>query len=387
MRIGFDGRYIQDHYHGIGRYAYELLRSLIELDQKHTYVVFWNPDLLNRRFDLQALFSHPRVESVPVRAPLFSPMEQALLPIHIWRQRIDLFHSPYVATPLLAPSPLLLTVHDLILEHYTSYLPGLWSRGYYHAVMRVSLRRAAHIMTVSEATCRDLIEYYHVSPPKVSVAPGAVDPQYKPATIMHIAAVRQTYNLPEHFVLWVGARRPHKNVGAVVGALARIQDQIPHALVLVGAPDMRFRDDLPARIEHERLQERIITIDNVPEKDMPALYSAADVYLCPSLMEGFGLPVLEAMACGCPVVASDRSSLPEVAGDAALLINPSDERALAEAMLRVLTDACLGQSLRARGLSQATRFSWPLTAQRTLKVYGLIEAAARDMTAAKNGRF
>lgn len=372
MRIGLDARYIQNRYHGIGRYAFELLRGLSRVGPQHTYVVFWNPNLPNSRFDLRPQLEHPRIEAVAYGVPLYHPQDQFLLPILARRHRLDLFHVPYFAAPLLVPCPLVLTIHDLILDRYPAYMPSGWARRYYRTMMQLGVRRASGVVVVSEATRRDLVAHYHTQESKVVVAPLAADAGFRPVGEAEIAAVRQRYRVPDFFILHVGARRPHKNIEALVRALARIRDQVPHALVLVGEWDRRVPDPVPALVRQLGLEERIIEIKAVQEADLPALYGASTACVVPSLIEGFGLPVLEAFSCGVPVVTSNCSSMPEVAGDAALLVDPNSDESLAASLLKVLTMPGLRESLRERGLAQAARFTWERTASRTLALYQAI---------------
>jgi glycosyltransferase involved in cell wall biosynthesis len=342
---------------------------LVEIEQQHSYAIVWNPDLPNSRFDLRNILAHPRVEGISYRVPLYRPQDQVRLPMLARRLRLDLFHVPYFAAPLLLPCPLVLTIHDLIFDRYPAYMPQRWARGYYRAMTTAGLRRARGVLAVSEATSRDLQAYYRLSPDAITVTPLAAEAAYRPADPTQVAVARRRYNLPEHFILSVGTRRPHKNIGSVVRAFGRIRDKVRHALVLIGEPDRRFPDGLPALIAREGLAGRVIDAGPVAEQDLPAIYSAADVLAFPSLVEGFGLPVLEAMSCGLPVVTSRCSSIPEVAGDAAILVDPTDDEALAAALLRVVTEPGLRGDLRTRGLMQAARFSWQNTARQTLGLY------------------
>ena len=369
MRIGFDGRYIQDRYHGIGRYAFELLRHQLARPSDDQYVILWNPSLQNTRFDLDALLADPRVIPVPTRTPLFSPLDQILLPWLAQRQRLDLWHAPYFAVPLLLPCPLVVTVHDLIFERYPVSVPRRSIRAYHSAMMRLGLRRAARVAVVSEATRRDLLALYPIAASKISVTYEATDGNFQPADAAAVAAVRARYALPERYILCVGVRRPHKNIGVVVRALGQLRDRVDHDLVLVGGVDTRFHDDLPELIDAAGLTGRVHELGQIPEGDLPAMYAGAAAYICPSWIEGFGLPVIEAFACGAPVIVSDRPSLPEVVGDAALLFDPADATALAAALSELLTDTKLADCLRQRGFARAASFSWSRLADETSALY------------------
>ncbi|MGI9149614.1 MAG: glycosyltransferase family 4 protein [Chloroflexota bacterium] len=371
-RIGIDGRYIQDQYHGIGRYTFELLRHMIAMAPEFTFVVFWDASCLNTRFDLAGVLRRPGVESVPVPLPLYGPRAQLALPFLAWRRRLDLFHAPFFGFPLLVPCPLVVTVHDLIFERYPEYMSIRWAYLYYRLLMTLGLARASGVTVVSEATRSDLCRYYALPFAKVKVAPPASDEHFKPAAPEVVEAVRRRYGLPDAFILNVGARRPNKNLGAVVRALGRIRDELPHSLVLVGERDRRFPDEVRAVAEQAGLLDRIYELGKVPEADLPGLYSAASALVFPSIIEGFGSPVHEALACGVPVITSNCSSLPEVAGDAAVLIDPTDEAQLVDALRRVLTDVQLAAELRVRGPRQAARFSWARAADLTLQLYDAV---------------
>jgi alpha-1,3-rhamnosyl/mannosyltransferase len=368
-RIGIDGRYIQDQYHGIGRYTFELLRHLLTSHTPHTFVVFWNPDFLNTRFDLRSILVHPQVESVPVRLPLYLPTAQAALPVLAASQHLDLFHAPYFGFPLLVPCPLVVTVHDFIFERHPEFMSIRWAYAYYRLMMTLGLLRAQGVTVVSESSRRDLRHFYRLPRATVKVAPPASDEHFRPEPPEAIAEVRRKYRLPDAFILNVGTQRPNKNLDAVVRALSRIRGEVPHSLVLVGERDPRFPDAVHEAMHQTGMADRVVRAGKVAEADLPAMYGAADALVFPSLLEGWGSPVHEAMSCGTPVITSNQSSLPEVAGDAALLVDPHDECALAAAMLRVLTDRALRDCLRQRGLAQAATFSWSVTARLTLELY------------------
>ncbi|HLG72542.1 MAG TPA: glycosyltransferase family 1 protein [Chloroflexota bacterium] len=368
-RIGVDARYIQDFYHGVGRYTYELVRHLPEVDGEDTFVVFWNPDVVNTRFDMGVPLGHDRVEAVVARVPLYAPQSQPAMAALAAKAQLDLFHGPFFGFPLLAPCPLVLTIHDLIFERYPEYMSIRWAYLYYRLVMQLGVARARAIAVVSESTQRDLARFYRHSRARVQVTPLAADDHFLPAGPEAIAQVRRRYDLPEDYILNVGSRRPNKNVGAIVRALSAIRERVPHSLICVGESDPRFPDELQEAVEETGLQARARAIGKVAEEDLPAVYSAASALVFPSLVEGFGAPVQEAMACNCPVITSDCSSLPEAAGGAALLVSPRDTAALARAMERVLTDVGLAERLRRLGQGVAAKRSWRHTAELTLSLY------------------
>jgi alpha-1,3-rhamnosyl/mannosyltransferase len=252
----------------------------------------------------------------------------------------------------------------------------------FRLAMELSLRTARAIIAISHSTARDL-GAWGVPAQRLSVIPEAADPAFAPQPEHIIAAVRARYHLPGHYVLYLGSNKPHKNLVRLVEAwkitntkfqisnrpIPNPQSPIPNLqLVIAGHWDDRFPQPRQRAAELRAL-ETIYFAGPVDEADLPALYSGADLFVFPSLYEGFGLPVLEAMACGTPVICSQTSSLPEVAGEAALLTDPSKASSIAEAMGRALGDPGLRQEMREKGLAQAARFSWERTAQETLAVY------------------
>jgi glycosyltransferase involved in cell wall biosynthesis len=261
-----------------------------------------------------------------------------------------------------------LTVHDLIFRRYPAHHKRL-NRWYLNATMPLFCRRADHIIAVSEQSKRDVIEAYGIPPEKITVIYEAADPRFCPQAAETIAAVRARYRLPDRYLLFVGTIEPRKNLGRVLTAFERLHAEgLTDALVIVGKRGWLY-DDFFARLEASPAKQAVIFPGFVPDADLPAIYSGAQALAFPSEFEGFGLPVLEAMACGTPVVCSNTSSLPEVTGDAALLVDPLDVDALTEALRRVLNDPALAADLRGRGLVQAARFSWARAAEETLVVY------------------
>ena len=374
MRIGIDGRYIQDQYHGVGRYTFETTRELARNYPEHQLIVFFNPAYPNSRFNLETLKTYPNVTLIETHLGLFWPQQQLIWPWLLRRHTIDLFHTPFFDAPLLAPCPVVVTIHDLIFDRYPEYMPHRHFRLYYRLMMRLSLRQAAHIMTISEATKRDLVELYAVKSEKITVTPAAVAAEYRPIPVRQTEEIRARYNLPSRFVLTVGTRRPHKNVATLVKAFARIAPDTDAALVLAGKADPRWPDDVAPLIERFNLHGRIIQPGHIAEADMPALYALADVFAFPSLVEGFGLPPLEAMACGTAVVVGNTSSLPEVVGEAGILVAPDDVTTLSRALLVTLKSRGYREKLERQSLSRAVHFTWQQTARLTMEVY----QAARD---------
>ena len=271
--------------------------------------------------------------------------------------RNDLFFSPGYNTPLFCSCPFIFTIHDL--SHI--YCPEISSppiRLYYATVMKRACRRAARILTVSEFTRTQIIEWSGVSPQKISNVGCGIDPAFQPNG--------DPYGLPYPYLLSVTNRKRHKNEFRLVEAFAKASLNQRIHLVLTG----ESTPELVSCIEAQELRSRVDFVGIVPEERLPSLYRGAEALVFPSLYEGFGLPILEAMACGTPVVTANTTALPEVSGDAALLVDPTSVKQISDAMEQVVSDTSLRQQLREKGLAQAAEFSWASTVSRVREVFG-----------------
>ncbi|HIE37493.1 MAG TPA: glycosyltransferase family 1 protein [Anaerolineae bacterium] len=336
---------------------------LLEPDER--LVLLWNP-ASSSPWNLTSL-ARGQVEITALSISPFSLRQQWMVPRFLRRLDADLYHTPYYLMPYRPGQPTILTVHDLI----PLLLPDrstMRARLLFRWTMAMALRAADSVIAVSETTRRDLLTRFHIPPCRVVTIPEAVDPTFFVRPPAEVSALRRKYGLPERYILYLGSNKPHKNLVRLVEAWARITEHgIRNTLTIAGAWDSR----------HPESRERAESLDlgnirwlgPVPEADLPALYTGATTFVFPSLYEGFGLPVLEAMACGTPVACSNTSSLPEVVGDAALTFDPTDTAGIADAVARLLEDADLQADLRERGLRRAARFSWERTARATLTVY------------------
>ena len=371
MRIGLDGRYIQDHFPGIGRYTYNLIHGLASVAGDTTVVVVHNPRLTNSRYDMDALRRLPNVEMIECGARTFTLAEQVTLPRLARRLALDVWHAPYYICPYLLPCPMVVTIHDAISSRYPQYLPSPVSRLSYESTMRLAIRAARRVIAVSQASRDDLVRYFGVSPLTVTVVAEAASEAYQPQSAAAIAGLRRRLGLPPDYTLYVGMNKPHKNLGMLVEAWGRLAPHLPQPspqLVIAGRQDARYTQAAEAA-QRLGVAGGVRFLGDVAEADLPVLYSGARVFVFPSLYEGFGLPPLEAMACGAPVICSTTPALCEVVGDAALTIDPLNTAAWAEAIGRVLADETLQQDLRRRGIERARRFTWRRTAADTLEVY------------------
>jgi glycosyltransferase involved in cell wall biosynthesis len=369
MRIAFDARYINDRYHGIGRYAYRLVEALIAAAPQHQFILYRGEEQ-DSRFGWESLAEKPNVEIQPGPWPLYWPQEQVSWLRVLRKSRVDLFHTPYFVVPLFSRVPIIQTVHDLIFDRYPAYMPMSWSRPYYRLLMRWGTRRAQRIVAVSDFTADELTRFYNTPAIKITTVPEGVDPVFQQIPdAVALEAVRQRYGLMHPFFLSVGARRPHKNLGNLVRAFAGVAQDAPHDLVLVGPPDPRFPDEARQAADSCGINGRIRFLDFVPESDLCALYLLSNTVVLPSIVEGFGLPALEAMACGKPVLAANNSSLPEVVGDTGLLFDPKDVAGLSRAMRQLVHDWKRRQRFGRVGRRRATCFTWENAAARILDLY------------------
>ncbi len=373
--ILIDARYIQDHFPGIGRYTYHLIEALSRIAPEETFTALYNPALPNTRYDIATLARRPNVLLKQVDVPTMSLSEQFRLPMRNAR----LFHSPYFVTPYFVRVPEVLTLFDLIPLRFPSDVPSRRARFLFRVAVSLAARTAARIIAPSEATHHDLVDLLHVPSAKISVVPLAAGARFSPQPKLEIERLRNKYSLPTRYVLHVGINKPHKNLQTLLRAWAQL-DAPDVTLVIAGAWDKRYGIEQGAA-EPAGEQEgsgRVKWIHDVWEGDLPRLYAGATAFVMPSLYEGFGLPVLEAMACGVPVVASNASSLPDVVGDAGLLFPPTDADALSSQLARLLQDAACRDDLRGKSLARAAQFSWDRTARDTLAVYERVRREAGD---------
>ena len=375
MRIGIDGRYIQDHFPGIGRYTYHLARNLAEVAPNDTFFLFVDPTAANTRHDLSPFVEAPNVRLIPATVGPFSFRQQRVLPALARQHRLDLYHNPYYLVPYAMPCPMVATLHDMIPMLFPESVPGATLPTVFLLTVRLTVLRAQGVIVVSQSTRRDLLRVVPSADGKVTAVHNAVDEGFAPQPEGRVAEVRRRYGLDARYLFYLGANKPHKNLVRLIEAWASLSDEARAGaeLVLAGHEDERYPQVYEAVTRLGIHTVRLLGA--IPDEDLAPLYSGATGFVFPSLYEGFGLPVLEAMACGVPVACSNTSSLPEIVGNAAITFDPHNEADMAAAMRALLQDADLRQDLAEAGLRRAAHFTWRRAAEETLAAYRRIAMA------------
>lgn len=356
-RIAIDARMIEMS--GIGTYIQHLMG-------KGIYDIALGDEKLIRKYD-------QTVKVIPFYENIYSPGEQLRFPYKkLKEEKIDLIHFPHYNVPFFYHGRYVVTVHDLIHLKYPQYLKNNVARVYARALMKHAVNHADQILTVSECSRKDLMDYFDIPEKKITVTYNAADQRFCVQTSEEILAFKRKYHLDENkkIILYVGNLKPHKNLNILLEAYARLKDQSDFLLILAG----KSFDRNQIRESEEKLgiNHGILTTGPVDNETLVSLYNAADIFVMPSLYEGFGIPPLEAMACGTPVICSDTSSLPEVVGDAAILFDPLDADGLAEDIERLSSDAELYKNLIKKGFDQVKKFDWNTTVSETKKVINKI---------------
>lgn len=374
MRIAIDAHSVGTKLGGNESYAVNLIESLAQIDNINDYILYITTNEARDRF-------HNRWPNFKVRSTLpHTPLIRIPLTLsaELRKNPVDVLHVQFTAPPF-CPCPVVVSIHDLSFEH----LPQTFnrrSRTQLRLTVRHSARRAARILSLSEHTRRDIIETYGINEDHVNAIPLAAPDHFAPVhDNEELQRVRHTYGIDGEYILSVGSIQPRKNLARLIKAYASLRgdgsvDKLPQ-LVLAGKCAWLYDETLRA-LDESGVKEAVVLTGYVPEGDLPALYSGALCFVYPSYFEGFGLPPLEAMKCGAPVIVGDRTSLPEVVGDAALMVDPFDMEAIGAAIKRVIKDLDLRKELSVKGQERANTFSWLETARRTLAVYKQVARAS-----------
>lgn len=364
--ICIDARKIEDF--GIGTYIRNLVSQLAEIDTKNHYMLLSRVPAKDFPVDLPERF-----RIIHERSPVYSLRELVTVAWRLFRMRVDLYHSTHYVLPAVVPVPVVATIHDIIHLLYPEFLPSRWAFFYAQRMIRRTLVRGDRIITGSQNTRADLVRYFDVDGSKIQVIYNGVNDVFRqPLPEAQVAATLAEYGISRPYVLFVGnAAKPHKNLDNVVKAYGRARRQVPGfdaPLVCVGERQgVEFK--IRQRAEQFGIPGEIHLLGKVPDAVLPAIYQGASLFLFPTLYEGFGLPVIEAMASGVPVITSNTSSLQEIGKGYAHLVDPLDVHGMADAIGQLMSDREHRESLTKLGRRRAEDFHWRHTAERTLEVY------------------
>jgi len=361
MKIGVMLRHLEEK-GGIVVYTSHLLRELLKLDAHNQYfLMYHHPNLLGH------FAAYPNVVETVVSAPNKLLWDQVAVPRFAKKNQLDIIYNPKLSIPIVTSCKTVWVMHggaQVVVPHVFKRS----DRWYFTVANKIYAKSATAIITMTHLGAEDIVTYMGADRQKVHVIYEAFNPLCQRLDQAATQEVKTKYELPDAFILFVGGLSPLKNFSNLLHAYHRLQADIPHPLVVVGFNRWKFSNDLHL-VDQLGLRERVRFIGFIPDDDIPALYNLADVFAFPSLYEGFGIPILEAMACGCPVVTAKTGCGPEVAGEAALLVDPYSPEDIAKALYTVVTDGELRQHLKELGLQRAAQFSWQQCAQQTLDLF------------------
>ena len=363
IRIGIAARDLSVGSLGVKSYLEGLIDSLLRIDEKNEYHIFY--------ISRDDLGSFPTANEVVLES--FSKLywDYFLLPLAVRRSRIDVMLFPKYVVPFFVNCKKIVVIHDLGFYSPFKIYP-LHDIIYIRLMLRSSIKRSDHIITVSQSSKKDIVRIMGANENDVTVTYEAPNERYKATNDEGMLnKVKNKYDLNHPFIFNPGMCALRKNAIGLLKAFKRIKKKIPHHLLLTGRESRRI-EEVNRAIDKLNVWKRVRVQSNIPSEDMPALYNLADLCVYPSLYEGFGLPILEAMSCGCPVITSETSSMPEVAGDAAILVNPYKEKEISDAIHKVLTNDELKSSLIKKGIKRAKEFSWEKTAETTLEIFKMV---------------
>ncbi|MBI5749469.1 MAG: glycosyltransferase family 4 protein [Nitrospinae bacterium] len=368
MIIGIDGRELErGKVTGIGRYLLNFLKYATNARREYQFILYGNQ------------FTHldyksPNLTLKIILERITATWDHILLPAHLKNDRVDIFLSPYIKAAIFSPCPYITTIHDLLFLSTPDYTG--WRYKPYNEVFkifgRIVSKRASAIITDSEYSKKDIIKIFGVDEEKINVISLGISDEYKPVTNLYsIEKIKNIYNIKGKYILYVGNFKPHKNVKRLIEAFAGINKDFSDIKLVLGGKRDKFVPSLEELSEKLEIRDSVIFTDFIKDEDLPYLYSGAELFIYPSLYEGFGLPVLEAMACGTPVICSNTTSLPEVAWDAGILINPEDVKSMASAISKLLKDDMMREDLKIKGLNRAKEFT---VEKYSSKILSLIES-------------
>ncbi|MCB4792729.1 MAG: glycosyltransferase family 4 protein [Elusimicrobia bacterium] len=354
MKIGIDARMIDNS--GIGTYIKLLLKHIKDFD-KNEYLLFGDPAKLN----------HFGIKTIEAKFPIYSITEQLKLPGMIENSKVDIFHEPHYNIPYFYSGKMVVSIHDLIHILFPQFLSSRAAYYYAKFFLASACEKSQRIMTISENTKNDIIKHFRVEPSKIKVIYIGINPVFKPS----LELAKEVREKIGKYILYVGALRPHKNVHTLVEAFNRLKkkNEISHKLVLVGNGKKDYIVKIQKMIAAYSIENSVLMPEVLNQEELRKYYCGADVFVFPSLYEGFGLPPLEAMASGCPVITSNSSSMPEVVGDAGIMTDAQDIDRLSNAIYKVISDEGLRKKMIEKGIARSKIFSYEKTVRETVNIY------------------
>ncbi|PIN86242.1 hypothetical protein COV19_05530 [Candidatus Woesearchaeota archaeon CG10_big_fil_rev_8_21_14_0_10_44_13] len=373
IRIGIDARGIKGRMTGIGRYTYNLIENIAKEDKEDEYVLLVNDEVQLKEFTVKN--GNFRIRKTWVKP--ISIFEQFFLPFLLLKEKISVFHGCGGSLPLWQPKKCIITVHDITgfkIDIKNSILGIPLLKIYIKFFVKNEAKKARRVVTDSESTKKDIVDELGIKPEKINVVYLAASDQFR--VISKKASkeyVKKRFNIKKPFILYHGNKKPHKNIIKIIQAFSRLDRKKSYNLVITGKDDSSHSEtdmsSIKREVKRRDVDEEVVFTGYVSDEDAVHLYNSAEVFVFPSYYEGFGLPVLEAMKCGCPVITSNISSLPEVAGNAGILVDPDSVEDIKNSIERVLSDKSLREKMRKKGIAQSKRFSWKTAAKEILSVY------------------
>jgi glycosyltransferase involved in cell wall biosynthesis len=368
MRIAVDGLSAKSLYHGMGIYTFNLLKELAPIAHEHNILIYNNSNIF---FNISKENNNVEIRNITKHRYFRIAWEYTSLPISLKREKVDIFWGPSNFLPPIKPCKFIVTIHDVSSFTYAESYP-LARRYYYQWLILNAIRKADLLITVSESTKSDLIKLFHVPVHKIRVIYNGVNENLRPIRIQtELDKIKQKYNLPDEYIFSLGVLEPKKNIERLI--LAYIELKKSHIdlpkLVVGGSRKYGWKNSRVFQlIKTHKLEQEVLFTDFIPYDDLPAVYSLARAFIFPSIYEGFGLPAVEAMACGTPVITSNVSSLPEIAGGAAILVNPFNVDEIANAILDVLKNDSKRTEMIDKGFENVKRFDWEKSANEILEI-------------------
>lgn len=359
MDVIIDARMVTEQLHGIARYTYEIVNYM--LNQKDINISI----LVNDIEKSKTIFNDKNLRYIELKSKFLSPLEQFELPfvLNKYSDKNSLFHSPsFVSSPFIRCN-MVMTIHDLNHIRFPQYYTIL-HKYYYKYIVKSAAKKCGKILTVSNFSKKEIIDWLKCDEDKVIVTYNGIDDKFRiieEKEILRKAKIK--YKLPDKFILYIGNLKPHKNVETLIKSISLIDSDIK--LIINGKPN----ESLMQIINEYNLKEKVQFIGYVNDEDLPTLYNLSEMFIFPSLYEGFGLPPLEAMACGCPAIVSNTSSIPEVVGDGAFLVNPNNEKEIANYINTILHNSLIKKDIVSKGLNRVKYFSWEITGKQTKEIY------------------